>query len=508
MAGMLKCSLLPGAGAATPVVLPKLRLSRKTEDKPELTQAKPPKRPRPVGPVHDEAVRHLVELLCDVDMMRTQVEEVGYDAHTAPLANLNREKVREGLTWLNAIQRELQKPVANPTSLEMLSGSFFKAITCLDEDLIDTLGKVQERANVLRTLLEIDLVYNRLLRLASGRGHKRVSEDGVEEDLRPQERETRNELLDLQAQLAALKRPRTAYFTWFCEHREELVADLGKGAGVCAIAQKGGERWRALTDEERQPYEDRYRAEKEAHDNEQRALREQHLQAAEQADPLVQRQYRMLMSDLEPIPEDSGTWQLISTMVALSGNAVQGAPRVRIVRVFTIDRPVEEKAFAKHATKPNRKLLWYGARLSCWAGILSNGLRPLPPEAPSEGCPFGKGLYFTDLASRAAQQCLPGSGGDRQVLLLAEVAMGTSLEKVQPAGVKATKLPAGHHSIFGRGLLGPDPKGHLPVPNGASVALGPVVTHNVPGGTLPYNEFVVYNASQVRMRYLVEVSLA
>jgi len=42
----------------------------------------------------------------------------------------------------------------------------------------------------------------------------------------------------------------------------------------------------------------------------------------------------------------------------------------------------------------NRQLLWHGSRLTNWAGILSQGLRIAPPEAPSTGYMFGKGVYF------------------------------------------------------------------------------------------------------------------
>lgn len=36
------------------------------------------------------------------------------------------------------------------------------------------------------------------------------------------------------------------------------------------------------------------------------------------------------------------------------------------------------------------------------AGILSQGLRIAPPEAPVSGYMFGKGVYFADMASKSA----------------------------------------------------------------------------------------------------------
>lgn len=42
-------------------------------------------------------------------------------------------------------------------------------------------------------------------------------------------------------------------------------------------------------------------------------------------------------------------------------------------------------------------LLWHGSRTTNFAGILSQGLRIAPPEAPVNGYMFGKGVYFADV---------------------------------------------------------------------------------------------------------------
>ena len=46
----------------------------------------------------------------------------------------------------------------------------------------------------------------------------------------------------------------------------------------------------------------------------------------------------------------------------------------------------------------NRKLLFHGSRISNMCGILSQGLRIAPPEAPVTGYMFGKGVYFADMS--------------------------------------------------------------------------------------------------------------
>lgn len=42
-----------------------------------------------------------------------------------------------------------------------------------------------------------------------------------------------------------------------------------------------------------------------------------------------------------------------------------------------------------------RKLLWHGSRLTNWVGVLSQGLRIAPPEAPVTGYMVSAGMHST-----------------------------------------------------------------------------------------------------------------
>lgn len=53
-----------------------------------------------------------------------------------------------------------------------------------------------------------------------------------------------------------------------------------------------------------------------------------------------------------------------------------------VQQVYEINREGEETAFKDVG---NRQLLWHGSRLTNWVGILSQGLRIAPPEAPVTG---------------------------------------------------------------------------------------------------------------------------
>jgi hypothetical protein len=57
---------------------------------------------------------------------------------------------------------------------------------------------------------------------------------------------------------------------------------------------------------------------------------------------------------------------------------------------FTVSRHSESDRFEPWLDLHNHQLLWHGSRVSNFVGILSQGLRIAPPEAPVTGYMFGK----------------------------------------------------------------------------------------------------------------------
>jgi poly [ADP-ribose] polymerase len=58
-------------------------------------------------------------------------------------------------------------------------------------------------------------------------------------------------------------------------------------------------------------------------------------------------------------------------------------------------------------------------------GIMSQGLRIAPPEAPTTGYMFGKGVYFADTFNKSAHYT---SGYQTCLMLMCEVALGEILD--------------------------------------------------------------------------------
>ena len=63
-------------------------------------------------------------------------------------------------------------------------------------------------------------------------------------------------------------------------------------------------------------------------------------------------------------------------------------------------------------------LLWHGSRTTNFAGIISQGLRIAPPEAPVTGYMFGKGIYFADMVSKSANYCQTSRSNNTGLLMV------------------------------------------------------------------------------------------
>ena len=146
-------------------------------------------------------------------------------------------------------------------------------------------------------------------------------------------------------------------------------------------------------------------------------------------------------------------------------------------------------------------MLFHGSRFSNFPGILTNGLRIAPPEAPRTGYNFGKGVYLADLAGKSTPYSCPHLSKNEILLIMCETALGNPRELTRP-DYEAANLPSGTHSTHALGRSRPDPNGDVMFEKDISVPLGKIQEFN--GGGMNANEFIVYNTNQIRMRYLVK----
>lgn len=183
--------------------------------------------------------------------------------------------------------------------------------------------------------------------------------------------------------------------------------------------------------------------------------------------------------------------------------------------IFRIERRGEKSRFISDKIA-DRRLLWHGSRATNYGGILSQGLRIAPPEAPATGYMFDKGIYLADMSSKSINYCVPDISEGTALLLLCEAELGKPMLELTNAQYNAATQAKdeGAWSTFGKGMTGPPVwkdaecvhsslKG-IKMPDTSQKLPGPT---NVPGAYLLYNEYIAYNVSQIRLRYLFRVKV-
>lgn len=127
---------------------------------------------------------------------------------------------------------------------------------------------------------------------------------------------------------------------------------------------------------------------------------------------------------------------------------------------------------------------------------------------PWLGYMFGKGVYFADMVSKSANYCFTNRNNNTGLLMLCEVVLGNEDQrhKILSSDSQLPRtLPKGKYSAIGCGRHGPCPKknittGTATVPQGKGVDTG---IQNDKGYTLQYNEYIVYDTTRIKLKYLL-----
>jgi len=215
----------------------------------------------------------------------------------------------------------------------------------------------------------------------------------------------------------------------------------------------------------------------------------------------VDSRYEQLKVEIKHLDKDTEERKAVEKAIQSTHAQTHSQYTMDVEEVFTLDKEQERKQFKDLG---NKQLLFHGSRLSNWAGILGQGLRIAPPEAPVTGYMFGKGVYFADMSSKSANYCFTSRSQNTGLLLLCEVSLGKP-NKLLNADYNASSLPAGCHSVQGLGRVEPSRDEEVA---GAKLAMGPpknTKVDNKGGYTLQYNEYIVYNTNQIKMKYLARV---
>ncbi len=220
-------------------------------------------------------------------------------------------------------------------------------------------------------------------------------------------------------------------------------------------------------------------------------------------------QYDSLKCNIQHMDPSDEMYSLISEYLKTTHAPTHSGYKLNIQEVYRLHKPEERANFAQVGEKiGNLQLLWHGSRLTNYVGILSHGLKIAPPEAPSTGYMFGKGIYFADMVSKSANYCFASSNSTTAFILLCCVALGTPqcLDYADYNAERPIKKEGSTvHSTKGVGKTMPNPSRFKTIENGKVTVPVGEPTNSGKGRSLLYNEYIVYDVRQVQMEYLIQV---
>lgn len=233
---------------------------------------------------------------------------------------------------------------------------------------------------------------------------------------------------------------------------------------------------------------------------------------------ILDRQFQGLgMEEMTPLKHSSTEFQELKSYLVQTRGSTHNT-NYQIDQIFRIERNGEKDRFdsSSFAGPPqDRRLLWHGSRCTNFGGILSQGLRIAPPEAPVSGYMFGKGIYLADMSSKSANYCCAYQTNGHALLLLCEAELGNPMQKLTDASYNAgdDAKAKGMLSTWGQGMTGPSQWKDAGCVNPSLKGVSMPDTSAKPGATgfpnayLQYNEYITYDVAQVRLRYLFRVRM-
>ncbi|KAF5377298.1 hypothetical protein D9615_006389 [Tricholomella constricta] len=219
------------------------------------------------------------------------------------------------------------------------------------------------------------------------------------------------------------------------------------------------------------------------------------------------------LTSMQPVKAGSQEFTTLEAYARDTHGATHSHIQVKITNAYRVERENETEAWnAKQFGNlqwGERLLLWHGSRTTNFAGILKQGLRIAPPEAPVTGYMFGKGVYFADMMSKSANYCYSHLSNNTGLLLLCEVA-AKPFHELTDAAYDADKQCKTNNKLATKGIGRTQPVDWKDAGRalnndeliGCDMPAGPGKDVSPPGAYLQYNEYIVYDSSQIRLSSL------
>ncbi|KAG6837207.1 hypothetical protein H0H93_013075 [Arthromyces matolae] len=241
------------------------------------------------------------------------------------------------------------------------------------------------------------------------------------------------------------------------------------------------------------------------------------------------------LTRMAPVKSTSKEFKTLQTFVRDTHGDTHRQYSVQVLNAYRVEREAETTAWNKKnfgdLEGGERLLLWHGSRTTNFGGILKQGLRIAPPEgfstsvllgftkaddfsAPVTGYMFGKGVYFADMMSKSANYCYAHLSNNTGLLLLCEVAV-KPFHELTHASYNADQECKSNKKMATKGIGRVQPVDWKDAGSaldndelaGCLMPSGPGKDVSPPNAYLQYNEYIVYDTSQIRLKYLLMVKM-
>ena len=178
--------------------------------------------------------------------------------------------------------------------------------------------------------------------------------------------------------------------------------------------------------------------------------------------------------------------------------------KLKIVDIYELNKESEYDKYTQHMG--NKMLLFHGSPVSNWCSIIKNGLYLDPSKlgVRISGKMFGYGIYWANAISKSFNYCNADCFGNKAVLAIAEVALGDMYEQYQ-SNIDISQVYLDNlkkNSTWGKGQSSPE---NVCVIDGVIIPNGIIKKNKINACQLQYDEFIIYNTNQYKIRYVIVV---
>jgi poly [ADP-ribose] polymerase len=217
--------------------------------------------------------------------------------------------------------------------------------------------------------------------------------------------------------------------------------------------------------------------------------------------------YNELCTSIKPLQKTKKIYKELVKYIENSHGTTHKC-KLDILNIYEIIKDTDNLYDKYTKNMENKTLLFHGSQLSNWCSILKNGLFLDPSKlgVPITGKMFGYGIYWANSITKSFNYCNSDNTNNFGVLAIAEVALGEMHEQFKGdsklSHEKLKKIKK--NSTWGIGEKGPSSTtiiDNIIIPNGKITKK----TEKNITYSLKYDEFIIYNTNQYKIKYLIVV---